>query len=431
MEAYTYRGRLTNGLLVVLKEVHTAPVISHWVWYRVGSRDEVPGRTGISHWVEHMLFKGTPRYPAGVLDKAISRVGGAWNAFTYLDWTTFFETLPAREIDLALDLEADRMVNARFDPQEVEAERTVVISERQGDENEPLFVLGEEMQAAAFRVHPYHHEIIGDLADLRTMTRDDLYRHYRTYYIPNNAVLAMAGDFDAQAMLQRIERFYGPLEPGPEPPRLQRPEPQQRGERRVVVEGPGETTYVQIAFRAPRATDPDFWPYLLADSLLTGPSNLNFFGGGLSHHTSRLYRALVEKGLAVSVSGSIQATLDPYLYWLTIVVHPERTPEQVLQAVDDEIHRLQDTPPATEDLARALKQARALFAYNSESITGQAFWLGYSEMLADAAWAAGYLDHLAAVTPAAVQRIAQTYWRPQQRVVGLYLPQGNRPPAER
>ena len=422
--APVYRTRLDNGLLVVLKEVHTAPVISHWVWYRVGSRDEVPGRTGISHWVEHMLFKGTPRFPAGVLDKAISRVGGTWNAFTYLDWTTFFETLPAAEIDLALELEADRMVHAQFDPAEVESERTVVISERQGDENEPLFVLGEEVQAAAFRVHSYHHEVIGDMADLRTMTRADLYRHYRTYYVPNNAVLAVAGDFAIADLLPRIERFYGALKAGPEPPRLARPEPPQRGERRVVVEGPGETTFVQVAYRAPRAADPDFWPYLLADSLLTGPSNLNFFGGGLSHHTSRLYRALVERGLAVSVSGSLQATVDPYLYWITVVLHPDHTPEQVLQVLDDEVRRLQDAPPRAADLARALKQARALFAYNSESITGQAFWLGYSEMLADASWAEQYLERLAAVTPADVQRVAQTYWRPQQRVVGLYLPQG-------
>ncbi len=419
-----YRGYLANGLLVVLKEIHTAPVISHWVWYRVGSRDEVPGRTGISHWVEHMLFKGTPRYPAGVLDKAISRVGGVWNAFTYLDWTTFFETLPAQEIDLALDLEADRMVHARFDPAEVEAERTVVISERQGDENEPLFLLGEEVQAAAFRVHSYHHEVIGDLADLRTLSRDDLYQHYRTYYRPNNAVLALAGDFDTHALLRRIERYYGPLEPGPEPPRLQRPEPPQRGERRVVVEGPGETTYLQVAFRAPRAADADFWPYLLADSLLTGPSNLNFFGGGLSNHTSRLYQALVERELAVSVSGTIQGTLDPYLYWLTVVLHPDHSPEEALQVIDDEIQRLQDTPPRPEAVQRALKQARALFAYNSESITGQAFWLGYSEMLADVSWAQGYLNRLAAVTPQDIQRIAQTYWRPQQRVVGIYRPTG-------
>src|SRR5512138_723232 len=132
MAAMLTRLTLSNGLLILLKEIHTAPLISHWVWYRVGSRNEIPGITGASHWVEHMQFKGTPQFPATVLDKAISRLGGFWNAFTYLDWTTFFETMPAASIDLALRLEADRMVNSTFDPDEVDAERTVIISEREG-----------------------------------------------------------------------------------------------------------------------------------------------------------------------------------------------------------------------------------------------------------------------------------------------------------
>jgi zinc protease len=143
------RTTLSNGMLVLLKEIHTAPIISHWVWYRVGSRNEISGITGISHWVEHMLFKGTPQFPPTVLDKAISRDGGFWNAFTYLDWTTFFETMPADKIDLGLRLEADRMANSLFDPSEVASERTVIISERQGNENEPLFRLGEELGAAS------------------------------------------------------------------------------------------------------------------------------------------------------------------------------------------------------------------------------------------------------------------------------------------
>ena len=193
---------LSNGLLVLLKEIHTSPIISQWIWYRLGSRDEVPGLTGASHWVEHMMFKGTPQFPLGALDRAISREGGYLNAFTFLDWTAFFETLPADKIDLALRLEADRMFNSSFDPNEVSSERTVVISERQGSENEPLFRLSEEVQSAAFRVHPYHHEIIGDLTDLYSMQREDIYKLYRTYYIPNNAVLSIAGDFETEGMLQ-------------------------------------------------------------------------------------------------------------------------------------------------------------------------------------------------------------------------------------
>ncbi len=202
---------LDNGLMVLLKEIHSAPITSLWLWYRVGSRNEVPGITGISHWTEHMQFKGTERFPAELLDKAVAREGGYRNAMTFLDWTTYFETLPANKIDLALDLEADRMFNSEFDPDEVESERTVIISERQGGENEPMFLLAEEVQAAAFRVHSYHHEVIGDKADLETIQRDDLYRYYRKYYVPGNAILTLAGDFSTDEMLDRIRELYEPL----------------------------------------------------------------------------------------------------------------------------------------------------------------------------------------------------------------------------
>ena len=413
---------LSNGLQVMLKEIHSAPIISSWLWYRVGSRDEVPGRTGISHWVEHMQFKGTPQFPASVLDKAISREGGAWNAFTYLDWTTYLETMPADKIDLGLRLEADRMVNSEFDAEEVASERMVVISEREGNENEPMFQLGEAMQAAAFRVHSYHHQVIGDTADLKTMTRDDLYNHYRQYYAPNNAVMAVAGDFESDKMLARIEELYGDIPPVPAPQRLSRPEPDPRGEIRLSIEGAGETTYLQVAYHFPAATHPDFFPLTVLDSLMTGASSLNMFGGGISNKTSRLYQALVEKEFTLSVNGGAQATIDPYLYNITMIVHPEHDADKVLAMLDVEIMRVQQEQVPPEDVARAVKQARALFAYGSESITNQAFWLGYSEMFASYEWFETYLEKLAAVTPADVQRVAQAYFRPQARIIGTYLP---------
>lgn len=415
---------LENGLTVLLKEIHTAPLISSWLWYRVGSRDEAPGRTGISHWVEHMQFKGTPDFPASVLDKAVSREGGVWNAFTYLDWTTYFETMPADKVDLALRLEADRMTNSAFDPEEVASERTVIISEREGSENEASFKLNEAVQAAAFRVHSYHHQVIGDMADLHSMTRDDLYRHYQTYYTPNNAVMAVAGDFETVQMLGRIEELYGEIPAGLSPRRHQRPEPEASGGMRLSVEGEGDTTYLQIAYRFPSATDPDFYPLTVLDSLLAGASSLNMFGGGISNKTSRLYRALVEKELTVSVHAGVQATIDPYLYNIEMITRPERTPEEVLAALDAEIARVQDELVSAAEVERAVKQARALFAYGSESITNQAFWLGYSEMFADYDWFLTYLDKLAAVTPVDVQRVAQQYLRAQARVVGVYVPSG-------
>ncbi len=416
---------LSNGLIVLLKEIHSAPLISSWMWYRVGSRDEAPPLTGISHLVEHMQFKGTPKYPASVMDKAISRDGGMWNAFTFLDWTTFFETMPADKIDLALRLEADRMRHSVFDEKEFTSERTVVASEREGNENEPLFQLGEAVQQAAFRVHPYHHEVIGDMADIQSMTRDDLYHHYRTYYVPGNAVMGIAGDFKTKAMLSRIKELFGKIPAGAPPPRLARQEPEQRGEVQLSIEGQGETAYLQVAYHFPAASHPDFFALSVLDSLLAGPSNLNMFGGGgISNKTSRLYRTLVDKELAVSLSGGSTTTVDPFLYYITLTIHPKRTPSEALAALDVELQRVQDELVSREEVARAIKQARANFAYGMENITNQAFWLGYSEMFADYGWFLTYLDKLAAVKPKDVQRVARTYLRKQNRVVGTYIPSG-------
>ena len=417
--------QLPNGLRVMLKEIHTAPIISNWLWYRVGSRDEFPGITGISHWVEHMQFKGTPQFPAGLLDKAVSRDGGIWNAFTYLDWTTYFETMPADKIGLAIRLEADRMVNSTFKPEDVTSERTVIISERQGNENQPLFLLGEAIQAAAYRIHPYHHQVIGDMADLESITRKDLYGHYQTYYQPNNAVMVVTGDFDSETMQAKIRELFEPIPRGADIKRRNRPEPHQNGEHHLSVEGPGETSYIQVCYHAPAAKDPDFFPFVVLDSLLTGPSSLNLFGGGISNKTSRLYRSLVEGEVAVSVQGNLPATIDPYAYTITITVHPERTPQEAISVMDDEIKRIQDQLANPDSLARAVKQARALFAYGSESITNQAFWLGFTEMYASLEWFTQYLENLAAVTPVDIQRIAQKYLTPKNRVLGTYIPAGN------
>jgi len=193
----------------------------------------------------------------------------------------------------------------------------------------------------------------------------------------------------------------------------------------VTVEGPGETVYIQVAYRAPAASNEDFFSLSVLDSLLTGPSSLNLFGSGISNKTSRLYRSLVEGELAISVHGGLQATIDPYLYTITIIVRPGRTTEEVLSTVEAEIRRLQELPPAVDEVSRAVKQARALFAYGSESITNQGFWLGFSEMFANYGWFLHYLEALEKLTPKDVQHAAQTYLRPQNRTLGVYLPTGD------
>lgn len=415
---------LPNGLKVFLKEIHTSPIISHWVWYRVGSRYESAGKTGISHWVEHMQFKGTPRFPPGSLDHAISRDGGFWNAFTHLDWTTYLETMPAEKISLALDLEVDRMHNSIYTTEEVNSERSVIISEREGSENEPLFQLDEAVQSAAFEKHPYRNEVLGSIQDLHAIQRDDLYAHYKHHYNPANAVVAIAGDFNTKQMLQEVTARYADL-PGRQVDAPVYDEPPLKSEKRVEVKGQGTTTYLQLSYRAPAGNNPDFFPFTILDSLITGPTSLNMFGGGgISNKTSRLYRKLVEAEYAISVNGSLQATFDPFLYSIVITVHPKRTADEVLKIVDEEIQTLLDGPVSQAEIDRASKQARALFAYGSENITNQAFWLGYSEMFADYSWFLTYVEKLSQVKPEGLLSCAQKYMGSKNRVVGIYIPEG-------
>jgi zinc protease len=416
---------LNNGLTVILREMHHAPAASFWVWYRVGSRNERTGITGISHWVEHMLFKGTPTYPQGEFDKAIAREGGVFNGMTWIDFTTYFETLPADRIDLALRVEADRMTNAVFDPQETELERTVIISERQGGENNPTFLLGEALQAAAFQAHPYHHAVIGWQCDLETMTREQLYDYYRTYYAPNNAVVAVAGDFERDAMLARVAELFGALPAGPAAPAVTAREPVQRGERRVTVEGPGTTSYLEVAYRAPAATDPDYHAAVVLDTILGGAKAMSLWGGGASNRSSRLYRALVETELAADAGCSMSSTVDPFLFSFAATVRAGRGLPEVEAAMLAEIQRVVEEPISLQELQKAIKQTRAQFAYSSESVTDQGYWLGFSEIVADAAWFESFLDHLAAVTVEDVQRVAAARFKPALRTVGWYTPTGD------
>ncbi len=413
---------LNNGLTVLIKESHAAPVASFWVWYRVGSRNEHLGITGISHWVEHMLFKGTEQFPKGAADKAISREGGAFNGMTWYDFTTYFATLPADRIELALRIEADRMVNSLFDPAEVTSERTVIISERQGNENNPEFLLNEELMAAAFRVHPYGTDTIGHMCDLETMTRDQLYAHYRTYYTPRNALAVAVGDFEATDMLRLVEQHLGEIPNGPEIPPAHGIEPPQRGERRVMVEGDGNVSYLEVAFHTPTAQDSDFFALVALDAALTGASGATFLGGGLTNKSSRLYKALVATELATAVSGSIVPTIDPFVYDISAVVRNGHTPAEVEEALEAELNRLATEPVTQEELDKAIKQAKAQFAYSSESVTGLALWIGFSEIFADYTWFENYVTNLSQVTVQDVQRVVQKYLKPSNRTVGWYVP---------
>ncbi len=417
--------RLANGLTILLKEMHAAPVTTLNVWYRVGSRNEHPGITGISHWVEHMMFKGTPSFNEAEMDRLITREGGQRNAFTWIDFTCYYETMPADKIDLAIEIEADRMVNTQFRKREVESERTVIINERQMYENGPSFRLSEEVQAAAFKVHPYGHEVIGHECDLHSMTRDALAAHYATYYSPANAVICVAGAFDAADMLAKLRRAFGKHKAGPKAPPVTAVEPVQKGERRVTVRGEGSTNYLTMAFAAPPATHADFFALVALDSVLCGASGLSFFGGGTSNRSSRLSKALVDTGLSADIGGGVAPTIDAHLYSLSATVMPGKTVSEVETTLWDQIELVKKSGITRSELDKAIKQTRAQFAFGTETVTNQAFWLGFCEMFADYTWFDKYMPHLQRVTLADVQRVANQILNRDHVTVGLYVAEAN------
>lgn len=414
---------LDNGLTVLLRPLPASGTISTWIFYRVGARNESPGQTGISHWVEHMVFKGTPTFDKGAIARQVNRLGGVWNGLTQYDWTAYFETLPAQHWDLALRIESERMTQARFDPDEVEAERTVVLAEREAAENAPSFLLHEELSATALRVHPYRQPVIGWKEDLQRITGDELRQHYRTYYAPNNALLVVTGAIDPQEALAAVEEHLGSIEPVAAPPQVRIVEPAQQTERRLILRRPGSTPIIEVAFPAPRGSDPDFIPFLVLDAVLSGTKGLTRFGGGpATFRTSRLYRALVETERAIGVRSFLQFSLDPGLFTIRAMLRDGQTPEAVEPIVLEELDNLIQTPPDPAELARTVRQVRAQLAYGSESSTAQAYWLGSLAIVDRPERADTLLDEFAAVRPEDVQRVAADYLTTDRRTVGWFVP---------
>ena len=412
---------LGNGLKVLTIERPAVPVASVWAWYRVGSRNERPGITGASHWVEHMLFKGGTEFGKGEIFKQVAKHGGVNNGFTSTDYTAYFETLPAEAIDLGLRIEADRMANALFDPAEVESERTVIISEREGAENHPEYLLYEEMSATVFREHPYRWSVLGWKDDLRAMTRDDLYGYYQAYYAPRNAIVVVAGQFDGLRLLDRIRELYGSIPAGEALPAVAVRERQQRTERRITLRQAGGAAVVDVVFRAPAATHADLNPLILASTILSGASGFGM-GGGVGGRTSRLHRALVRRELASGAGAHCRATVDPHLFSVSATVREGVDVERVEAALLAELEHLAACPPTAEEMAKAKTQIRAAFAYSWDSVTGIGAMVGGAEAVESWHRIETFLGEVEAVAAADVQRVAATYFAETNRTVGRFIP---------
>jgi zinc protease len=416
---------LENGLKVLIQEVHTAPLASVWCWYKVGSKDEGPGLTGVSHWVEHMNFKGTTNIPRDQVKGIIEQYGGSWNGYTWIDETTYLETATKDALDRMLFIEAERMANCLYHPDDCESERTVIISELQGGENDPDQLLDQELTATAFKAHPYRHPTIGWLADLQTMTRDDLYGYYRRHYVPNNATLVVVGDVDPKDAMKRVVHHFGKIQPRPIERRPHTVEPSQLGERRVTVSRPGTTAYLKIAYHAPALADADFFAMVLLDAVLTGAKGLNLWSSFRTpppQRSARLYRALVDKGLASSVIGALLPTQDPFLYSVSLTATEGVSLTRLEEAALAELDRTRTGGITEEELAKVKNQLRARLVFESDSVTNIAHQLGYYETIASWKVYPTLLPRIQAVTLDQVNAAAERYLKATNRTIGWFDP---------
>ncbi len=405
---------LANGMKVLFVEVPKAPVVTVQIWYRVGSRNEIMGRAGLSHMLEHMMFKGTPAYAKGVFSRTIRKNGGQDNAFTSQDFTGYFENLAADRVEQALVMEVDRLRGLLLDDQEFQLEREVVKEERRMRvEDDPQAYLAEALFAQAFQIHPYHWPIIGWFPDLNAMTREDLKRHYDTYYVPNNATLVIVGDIKADQLLPVVTRLFEGIPSRPLPDARIVAEPEQRGERRIVVKRDAQVPFVMAGYRVPNFRDPDAYALTVLETVLSDGKS------------SRLYQNLVYKqkhALAVGAEYSLLST-DPELFYCYAVAKPGEKIDAVEQSLYHEIARLQAAPPTAVELQRAKNQIEASYLFGQDSVFRQAMLYAQAESVG-AGWKQvnEFVGKIRAVTAEDVQRVAKRYLVADARTVGILIP---------
>jgi zinc protease len=414
---------LDNGLRVLVQEDPRNPIVAVQVFYRVGSRNERPGATGLAHFLEHMMFKGTPTRGRGEISRLIEQNGGRDNAFTTKDMTGYYVNIAADRLDLVLAIEADRMRNLLLDPAEIDSERKVVMEERRmRTDDDPDGLVDEEMNSMAYKAHPYRWPVIGWMADIARINQKELRAFYDTYYVPNNAILVIAGNVKAADALALVRRHFGPIPRGATPPPVTAAEPPQIDERRLVIRKDGaKLPLVNIAWHVPNHASADAPALELLSMVLS------------EGRASRLYRRLVyEKRMVLGAGGEYSySSLDPALFWLYGTPLPGQTPEAVEQALLAEVERLKQEPVPAEELERARNQMEAAFVWQQDSVFSRASVLGRYELLGSWRLLDDFLPKLRAVTPADLQRVARQYFPVDRKNVSILLPAEPAPPATR
>jgi zinc protease len=418
--------RLRNGLRVLLAPDPQSPTVSSWVWYHVGSVNEHPGITGVSHWVEHMMFQGSPHYAKGEIDRAIFTIGGTSNAFTDNDFTAYFATVPKGHWEVPLSIESDRMVDARMDRKDSERERVVILSEREGNENRPEFRVEEELHALAYRHHPYRWDPLGFAGDMARMPASAVVEYYRRFYGPRNALLVLTGGFEPHAAIRRIRQRFGRIPAGGGSTVVSGTEPPIRGPRRGHLSGPGSTPLLLVGWPAPAFTDDRAGAAMLLDQVLGGETSLfspqPFWSRSTEHPSSRLYRRLVRTGLAVRASSDYRPRMYPGLFTLEVLAAPRVPVDRVEGALRAEIARFRREGPSLEEWAdaRAIISRGARMAYEGSTRTG--FRLGFFGMNGGLARERELLQRILRVTRVQARSEARRLFSDESRVTVQYEP---------
>ena len=407
--------QLDNGLKILLYEDHDIPNIAYYTFFRVGSRNERPGLTGVSHFIEHTMFNGSAAFGPGEFDRIMEFNGGANNAYTSDDMTAYTDWFPKAALEKMMQMEADRMRGLLFDPEVLESERGVIASERRlGVENDNDSLLDETVRATAIMAHPYHWGVIGWMSDILSWKRDEISAYFRTYYAPNNAVLIVAGDFETAALMELIKKYYAGIPSSPPPPAVATVEPPQIGTRRVLLRKAAQIPSFQAVYHVPAVSHADFPALSLLETIL------------LRGESSRLYRRLVsESQLAISVSGGVSQTIDPFLFYIQAKPRPGADLEALEKAMEEELGRIAGSGITALEMEKAVNAARTQFYAPLQTIAGKANMLGQAELILG-----GYeqlftlVERFAAVTPAQVQEACRKYLNPDNKTVGTLVPAG-------